>query len=138
VGRLGMPARDHLGGRDHEEQPGYDRDIGCDRDQGEQDHNDAEGALVQMVNSHPNVKSTFGASSCSRCSTTDARMGAFASGNGVGFSSASEGQSMKQEGDRATGFRNFVALLNGTSGARAERRRCPAPRMEGPGPTLGE
>jgi hypothetical protein len=45
----GMPARDHLGSRDHEEQPGHDRDTGRGRDQGEHEHNDAEGALMQIV-----------------------------------------------------------------------------------------
>jgi hypothetical protein len=44
-----MPARNHLGSWDHEEQPGYDGDTGGDRDYSKHEDDDAERALVQMI-----------------------------------------------------------------------------------------
>ena len=42
-------ARDHLERGDHEQQAGYDRDTRCDCDHSEQEHDEAEGALVQAA-----------------------------------------------------------------------------------------
>jgi hypothetical protein len=49
--------------------------------------------LCRLSISQPKVKSIFGASSCSRCSATEARTSAFASGKGVGVSSGLPSQS---------------------------------------------
>ena len=45
----GRPARDHLEPGDHEQQAGYDRNTGGDRDHREEEHDDAEGTLVQAA-----------------------------------------------------------------------------------------
>ena len=41
--------RDHLDSGNHKQQASYDREPRCDRDQSDEEHDDSEGALVQVI-----------------------------------------------------------------------------------------